>query len=242
MLVGDLSSPGAPLEVSQGLLGRWNSSSSLSSSPFTLHLAVSLPGMGIFLTLLQGCKAPWFPLGFPLSPGSSSRDRHMPQPHTIACPQAERAAKALLLWKQSQPRWRRALLGQGSSSCFSPSLLRTEHRELAVPFANPFIPLPGWHSQPSPWALQCFAQVEPCSQSIPEAGAGSYPCSPTAPPEPAEPSQGQQCGAEAASAGVSLGVGSSIVCVPSPGENQPRLLLQAGLCWLPLSCALTASW
>ncbi|KAM8988492.1 LOW QUALITY PROTEIN: uncharacterized protein PRD47_017633 [Ara ararauna] len=222
VLVGDHCSPGAPLEVSQGLCGQCNSSSLLSRSPFTLHLAVSLPSTGVFLTVLQGCRAPWFPLGFPLAPSSSSQDRHMSQPHTTACPRLSwgprrnlRAAKALLLWKQSQPRRRRALLGQGCSSCFSPSLLRTEPRELAVPFANPFTPFPGRHRQPSAGALQCFVQVEePCSQSTPAAGAGSHPCSPTAPPEPAEPPQGQQCTTEAASAGVSLGVGSPIACPP----------------------------
>ncbi|XP_030329233.1 basic salivary proline-rich protein 1-like isoform X2 [Strigops habroptila] len=76
--------------------------------------------------------------------------------------------------------------------------------------------------------------VEPCSQSIPEAGAGSHPCSPTAPPEPAEPSQGQQCRAEAASAGVPPGgttepevqprEASSDTCTKpetSPGSQHP---------------------
>ncbi|XP_065554753.1 basic proline-rich protein-like [Lathamus discolor] len=76
--------------------------------------------------------------------------------------------------------------------------------------------------------------VEPCSQSSPEAGAGSYPCSPTAPPEPAEPPQGQQCRAEATSAGVPPGgptepkvqpkEASSYTCIKSetsPGTQHP---------------------
>ncbi|XP_033925818.1 uncharacterized protein [Melopsittacus undulatus] len=89
--------------------------------------------------------------------------------------------------------------------------------------------LVGDHSSPG-----APLEVEPCSQSSPEAGAGSHPCSPTAPPEPAEPSQGQQCKAEAASAGVPPGSltepkvqpreASSDVCIKqetSPGTQHP---------------------
>jgi len=96
----------APLEVPGSRLSSASvtSSFSLSSSLFALHLAVSLSGTDIFLTLLWGCKAaPWFPLGFGTScPPAVLPGPDVSWPHTVACPQVELDAEQPLAGSHSQ--------------------------------------------------------------------------------------------------------------------------------------------